>query len=60
LQHIVSAEVAQHVSQHGHGIVKVPVDVVQTLDGYFKGAGGFITSSSAAAAAAAMAAVVCN
>eukprot|EP00879_Flechtneria_rotunda_P022518 GHRR01023769.1.p1 GENE.GHRR01023769.1~~GHRR01023769.1.p1 ORF type:complete len:393 (+),score=95.81 GHRR01023769.1:919-2097(+) len=38
-QQVVSAEAAQHVAQHGRGLVRLPADMVQTLDGYFKGAG---------------------
>lgn len=37
MQHIVPAEVAQRVAQHGQGLVHLPEDVVATLDGYFKG-----------------------
>ena len=37
VQYVVSAEVAQHISQYGRGLVKMPEDMVQTLDGYFKG-----------------------
>jgi hypothetical protein len=38
LQHVVvSAEAAQAVAQQGRGLVQLPHDMVQTLDGYFKG-----------------------
>uniref|UniRef100_A0A383V6H0 Uncharacterized protein n=1 Tax=Tetradesmus obliquus TaxID=3088 RepID=A0A383V6H0_TETOB len=36
---VVSAEAAQAVAQHGRGLVKLPPDMLQTLDGYFKEAG---------------------
>jgi hypothetical protein len=34
---VVSAEAAQAVAQQGRGLVQLPRDMVQTLDGYFKG-----------------------
>lgn len=38
LQHVVvSAEAAKAVSQHGQGLVKLPGDMQQTLEGYLKG-----------------------
>jgi len=38
MQHVVvSAEAAKAVSQHGHGLVKMPGDVLQTLEEYIQG-----------------------
>jgi hypothetical protein len=38
LQHVVvSAEAVKAVSQHGQGLVQLPGDMQQTLEGYFQG-----------------------
>jgi hypothetical protein len=56
LQHVVvSAEAAQAAAQHGRGLVKLPPDMLQTLDGYFKGESLCHQGKRRAAAAAAAA-----